>query len=62
MSSLEMLAQNCFTSAQMVEKVRSTFNFFSLENGMVFKHEDKAKEIERHFGEVVGTKRSNQLL
>jgi hypothetical protein len=29
---------------------------------MVFKHEDKAKEIERHFGEVVGTKRPNQLL
>jgi hypothetical protein len=31
------------------------------DQGSAFKHEDKAKEIDRHFGEVLGTKRARQL-
>jgi hypothetical protein len=30
------------------------------EQGLAFKHDDKAKEIERHFGQVLGTKRARQ--
>jgi hypothetical protein len=29
-----------------------------MEQGLAFKHEDKAKEIERHFSKVLGTKQA----
>jgi hypothetical protein len=31
-----------------------------IEQGLVFKHEDKEKEIEKHFDQVLGTKRARQ--
>jgi hypothetical protein len=42
-------------------KRKKHIQFLQLENGMVFKHEDKAKEIERHFGKVLCTKQPRQL-
>jgi hypothetical protein len=42
-------------------KRKKHIQVLQIDQGFAFKHEDKAKVIDSHFGEVLGTKRARQL-